>query len=329
MPPRWTQSSGSPYGGRQRSEHSEPWLWSSVWMRPGLIRSMKPAWCWSGCGLEVGDARPTAVNLRWAVDRTIDAALGEPAVRQMSTNLAPERLLADEALAVGAEDAAGVCRDRPVRASSCWPMPPSSLPTATRADWQLPASALRWRRCTRRRQPASRSGCWPSETRPLMQGARLTAWELDRRRHRRVSCGRQRNGVAHRRWRSGRGDRRVRIASPPMATLPTRSAHSPMRSPPPMRESGSTSLRRPPPSTQRFLQATASSSSSGIPTRCTAPAGRRLTPAGAGAVNPAFDVTPARLITAIITDAGVLRPPYGQSIAAALAPIRGAGGRTD
>ena len=30
--------------------------------------------------------------------------------------------------------------------------------------------------------------------------------------------------------------------------------------------------------------------------------------------NPAFDVTPAALITAFITDAGVLRPPYEVSI---------------
>jgi methylthioribose-1-phosphate isomerase len=34
--------------------------------------------------------------------------------------------------------------------------------------------------------------------------------------------------------------------------------------------------------------------------------------------NPAFDVTPARYISAFITDAGVLRPPYPTSIAAAL-----------
>jgi methylthioribose-1-phosphate isomerase len=34
--------------------------------------------------------------------------------------------------------------------------------------------------------------------------------------------------------------------------------------------------------------------------------------------NPAFDVTPARYIAAFITDVGVLRPPYGASIAAAL-----------
>jgi methylthioribose-1-phosphate isomerase len=39
-------------------------------------------------------------------------------------------------------------------------------------------------------------------------------------------------------------------------------------------------------------------------------AGRRLLPPGTGARNPVFDVTPARLVTAIITDRGVHRPPY-------------------
>jgi methylthioribose-1-phosphate isomerase len=48
-------------------------------------------------------------------------------------------------------------------------------------------------------------------------------------------------------------------------------------------------------------------------------AGARLAPEAAGVWNPAFDVTPAALVTAFITDAGVLRPPYGTSIAAALA----------
>ncbi len=33
--------------------------------------------------------------------------------------------------------------------------------------------------------------------------------------------------------------------------------------------------------------------------------------------NPAFDVTPAELITAIITEAGVLRPPFAESLRAA------------
>lgn len=45
---------------------------------------------------------------------------------------------------------------------------------------------------------------------------------------------------------------------------------------------------------------------------------RRILPEGVEALNYAFDVTPARLITAIITEKGVLRPPYAASIAAAL-----------
>ena len=48
-------------------------------------------------------------------------------------------------------------------------------------------------------------------------------------------------------------------------------------------------------------------------------AGRRVAPAGTAAVNPAFDVTPAELVTAFVTEAGVLRPPYAPAIAAAIA----------
>ena len=40
---------------------------------------------------------------------------------------------------------------------------------------------------------------------------------------------------------------------------------------------------------------------------------------GGDAFNPAFDVTPAELVTAIITEAGVLAPPYDESIARAVA----------
>jgi methylthioribose-1-phosphate isomerase len=39
-------------------------------------------------------------------------------------------------------------------------------------------------------------------------------------------------------------------------------------------------------------------------------AGRRIVPAASPARNPAFDVTPASLVTAIITERGVFRPPY-------------------
>ena len=41
-------------------------------------------------------------------------------------------------------------------------------------------------------------------------------------------------------------------------------------------------------------------------------AGRRVAPAGSRALNPAFDVTPADLVTAIVTDQRVIRPASGE-----------------
>jgi methylthioribose-1-phosphate isomerase len=46
---------------------------------------------------------------------------------------------------------------------------------------------------------------------------------------------------------------------------------------------------------------------------------RTWAPPAVPAWNPAFDVTPAELITGFVTDAGILRPPFGAAIAAALA----------
>ena len=40
-------------------------------------------------------------------------------------------------------------------------------------------------------------------------------------------------------------------------------------------------------------------------------AGRAIAPSAARALNPAFDVTPARYVTAYITDRGVVQPPFG------------------
>jgi methylthioribose-1-phosphate isomerase len=47
-------------------------------------------------------------------------------------------------------------------------------------------------------------------------------------------------------------------------------------------------------------------------------AGVSIAPAGVHAAHPAFDVTPARLVTAIITERGILRAPYEQSLADAV-----------
>lgn len=50
--------------------------------------------------------------------------------------------------------------------------------------------------------------------------------------------------------------------------------------------------------------------------------GRRISPESVPVYNFAFDVTPAALIAGIITERGVLRPPFGPAIAQVLAPGR-------
>ena len=47
--------------------------------------------------------------------------------------------------------------------------------------------------------------------------------------------------------------------------------------------------------------------------------GQRIAPVGTAVRNPSFDVTPAALIGGIVTDEGILRPPYGPALAAAMA----------
>ena len=42
--------------------------------------------------------------------------------------------------------------------------------------------------------------------------------------------------------------------------------------------------------------------------------GKQITPSNAEISNPAFDVTPAKYVTAIITERGVLRPPYDHAL---------------
>jgi len=44
-------------------------------------------------------------------------------------------------------------------------------------------------------------------------------------------------------------------------------------------------------------------------------AGRRIAPEGVSVWNPAFDVTPARYITAIVTERGIAHPPFAASLA--------------
>ena len=46
--------------------------------------------------------------------------------------------------------------------------------------------------------------------------------------------------------------------------------------------------------------------------------GQQVTAIGVGARNPAFDITPASLVTGIVTDVGIIRPPLTPGIKNAL-----------
>ena len=165
------------------------------------------------------------------------------------------------------------------------------------------------------------------ETRPLLQGARLTAWELARdhipfapdrgQRRRLLSCAAVESTPSS----------PAPTGSPPTAMSRTRSAPISWPSLPARTTFRSTSPHPPARSTSRWRPATTSRSSNAPRTKSRSVRWQRLTPdGGVGAENPAFDVTPHTYVTAIITENGVARAPYGESlrsVCAAEAAARG------
>ena len=121
----------------------------------------------------IGNARPTAVNLRWAVDRVIDKAIAT------SDDLGSLRAaLLAEAHAVAAEDEAAcseigrlgheLLQEATSIGTHC---NAGRLATAGTGTALAPMYA--------KAQAGEPLRVFASETRPLLQGARLTAWELE------------------------------------------------------------------------------------------------------------------------------------------------------
>jgi len=147
------------------------------------------------------------------------------------------------------------------------------------------------------------------ETRPVLQGARLTAWELV---HAGIPCTVIADGAAGSLMRQAKvdlvivgadriaanGDFANKIGTYSLAVL---ALHH-----------GVPFYCAAPSSTIDVALA----DGAGIPIEQRAPdevksvAGRLIAPAEATALNPAFDVTPARYVTAFITDRGVEHPPF-------------------
>ena len=263
---------------------------------------------------EIGDARPTAVNLRWAVDRTIDAALGDAAVGSVAE--LRQRLLS-EALAISTEDAQACAEigrlgrellpEATVIATHCNAGRLATAGTGT-------ALAVAYAKAAAE-EPVH---VLAAETRPLLQGARLTAWEL-------TDAGIDVSVVADAAMVSliagGEVDAVIVGADRIAANGDTANKVGTLMHALAAADAGIGFYVAAP--TTTIDPAVTSGDRIVIeqrdPDEVHHVGGTRLTPLAARAINPAFDVTPARLITAIITDAGVLHPPYSESIAAALA----------
>jgi methylthioribose-1-phosphate isomerase len=174
-------------------------------------------------------------------------------------------------------------------------------------------------------QSARREGrvemVWVDETRPLLQGARLTAWELAKL------------GIPYRlvtdssagalMWRglvdrivvgadriAANGDTANKIGTYPLAVLAARHGVPFYVAAPRSTIDPDTPTGRDIPIEERLAE------------EVVEVLGSRVAPADAEALNFAFDVTPAELIAGIVTEVGVLRPPYPESIRRALADGR-------
>lgn len=264
----------------------------------------------------IAEARPTAVNLRWAVARIRRAwreaeAAGALPLPQVAA------LFAREALALQKEDEA-LCRrlgqhgvellhDGDTILTHC------NAGALATAGYGTALGVIR---------AAVEAGRHISviadETRPFLQGARLTSWELARDGIPvTVACD---NACAHLMSRgmvqavvvgadriAANGDTANKIGTLGVAIL-ARHFQVPFYVAAPL---------------STIDAATPDGAAIPIEERpaeeVTHMGARRITPEGVPVYNFAFDVTPAALISGIITEAGVLRAPYGEAIAGALA----------
>jgi methylthioribose-1-phosphate isomerase len=254
--------------------------------------------------------RPTAVNLFWAIER-MKQTFADAAQRGCSVDELKDRLEAD-ARKIHDEDVQS-CRDLGAYGAELVPEDAKIL-THCNAGALATAgygTALGVIRAAAER--GKRVAVLADETRPFLQGARLTAWELvkdginttvitDNMAASMMRLGHVDLVVVGADRIAANGDVANKIGTYGVAVL--------------AREHGIPFYVAAPMSTIDLN----TPDGSGIPIEernareVTHVGSVRMTPAGAQIRNPAFDVTPAKYVTAIITERGIARPPYEQSL---------------
>jgi len=247
-------------------------------------------------------ARPTAVNLAWAV-RRMSRRFGGPAGAILA-----------EAHAIRDEDEAA-CRRIGALGAPLLP-PEARVLTHCNAGALATAAYGTALGIVRAAREAGRlEHVFADETRPFFQGARLTAWELQRDG---IPVTILTDGMAG--WLmvrgeiscvvvgadriAGNGDVANKIGTYGLAVL---ARHHDI----PFYVAAPWSTFDPSLATGAGIPIEERSSDEVVRIF-----GRLVAPEGVPARYPAFDVTPAGLVTAIVTERGVLRPPYGPAIRA-------------
>ena len=258
----------------------------------------------------LGETRPTAVNLFWAIERMKRVFAGAMRAGQSTREL--QATIDAEAVRVHDEDVAN-CRMLGRHGAAV-------LPDEARVLTHCNAGALAtggFGSALGVVRAAVEAGkhvvVYADETRPFLQGARLTAWELVRDG---IETTVITDGMVGALMQSGRvdvvvvgadrvaanGDVANKIGTYTVAVL--------------AREHDVPFYVAAPVSTIDL----ATPDGSGIPIEerdakeVSHLGALRLTPEGAKVWNPAFDITPARFVTGIITERGICRPPFTESL---------------
>jgi methylthioribose-1-phosphate isomerase len=250
-------------------------------------------------------SRPTAVNLKWAVERVMLVARASH-----NTPDVLRRVVMDEAKRIEAEE---IERSLAMARFGAKLLPRSAdiLTICNTGALAGPGMGTALGVVIQAHMESKKPHVYACETRPLLQGSRLTTLELLRARIPVTliadsaaasvmdKCDLVLVGADR---IAANGDTANKVGTKMLATL-ARAARKPFYVVAP---------------SSTFDPATPSGDKIVVEERdgeeVRAFAGCRAAPKGMPVFNPAFDVTPSRLITGFITDGGILKPPYRQAI---------------
>lgn len=255
---------------------------------------------------ELIEARPTAVNLAWAVERMRGVWEGLAAGPDAADMVV--HLLREEADAIRDEDLA--MSERMGRAGAeLLPMDARVLTHCNTGGLATAGLGTALAVVFAAQAMGKNPSVLADETRPLLQGARLTAWECQQRG---IPVKVLADGAAGWAMASGlvdvvligadrvvaNGDTANKIGSYPLAVLAKRHDIPFYVVMPSSTIDPDTHMGAEIPIEQRGAREVVDGALGPI------------APDGVGAYNPAFDVTPAELITGWITERGLVRPPF-------------------